>query len=176
MGRTRTFDEAEAVHSAARLFARLGYEGTSVDDLVLELKVHRGSLYRTFGSKLNLFHIALRTHIDADVLPWTRRLGNGTEQFVAAVTDPGVDLRLLLIAMVERAPVDPVAAAEVARAWRALEAAVGTASDQSAAVAAGSLGLRLAAPACLNGAQVTGAARTLATLLAPQRSSEDQPS
>ncbi|WP_408649259.1 helix-turn-helix domain-containing protein [Streptomyces herbicida] len=33
------------------MFAERGYEGTSVDDLVRALGVHRGSLYKVFGSK-----------------------------------------------------------------------------------------------------------------------------
>lgn len=58
--------------TAAGLFARLGYEATSVDDLVRELGVHRGSLYGAFGSKRGLFgavldHLATRPELSTDV-------------------------------------------------------------------------------------------------------------
>lgn len=38
----------------------MGYEGTSVDDLVRVTGVHRGSLYKTFGSKRELFLASMR--------------------------------------------------------------------------------------------------------------------
>lgn len=91
MGRPRSFDEGAAVSEAATLFARHGYEGTSVDDLVRGLGIHRGSLYSAFGSKRALYLRVLRDHVDA--------LTGG----------PG-DLTLLLRAAVERAPVDREAA------------------------------------------------------------------
>ena len=107
MGRPRSFDEQVAVTQAAVLFADLGYEGTSVDDLVRSLGVHRGSLYSTFGSKRALYLRVLREHVEA-------------------LDDAGanVDLTLLLRAAVERAPVDEEAAALVRRGLDALENAL----------------------------------------------------
>lgn len=105
MGRPRSFDEAAAVASAAELFARHGYEGTSVDDLVRGLGIHRGSLYSTFGSKRALYLRVLAGHV-ADLA------GAGADE---------ADLTLLLRAAVERAPVDAEAAALVGEGLRALE-------------------------------------------------------
>ncbi len=68
MGRPRTFDEQRAVDAAAELFARHGYEGTSVDDLVTAVGVHRGSLYKVFGSKRGLYLAALRRPVDVPAL------------------------------------------------------------------------------------------------------------
>jgi TetR/AcrR family transcriptional repressor of nem operon len=103
MGRPRSFDEASAVGQAALLFAERGYEGTSVDDLVRGLGVHRGSLYSTFGSKRALYLRVLREH-------------------VAELDTPGAaDLTLLLRAAVERAPADADAAGLVASGFAALE-------------------------------------------------------
>jgi TetR/AcrR family transcriptional regulator, transcriptional repressor for nem operon len=104
MGRPRSFDETAAVSQAAALFAERGYEGTSVDDLVRALGVHRGSLYSTFGSKRALYLRVLREH-------------------VAGLRAAGAidDLTLLLRAAVERAPVDPDAAELVASGLAALE-------------------------------------------------------
>jgi TetR/AcrR family transcriptional repressor of nem operon len=126
MARARGFDEADAVRAAAELFTRHGYEGTSVDDLVNHLGIHRGSLYRTFGSKLALFHIALRSQIDLEILPWIDTLGSDLSAAMNAGTTPvdrraPVDLGLLLIAAIELSPIDPVVAAEVERVFTALE-------------------------------------------------------
>nr|WP_211661078.1 helix-turn-helix domain-containing protein [Modestobacter muralis] len=98
MGRPRGFDEAVAVTRAAEVFAELGYDGASVDD-VQRLGVHRGSLYSTSGSKRALYLRVLGDHVDG----------------LARAAD--ADLTLLLRAAVERAPVDPEAAALVARGW-----------------------------------------------------------
>ena len=105
MGRPRSFDEAVAVTRAGALFAELGYEGTSVDDLVRRLEVHRGSLYSAFGSKRALYLRVLREHVEE----------------LAGQAPAEADLTLLLRAAVERAPVDPEAAALVGRGLRALE-------------------------------------------------------
>jgi TetR/AcrR family transcriptional regulator, transcriptional repressor for nem operon len=107
MGRPRTFDETEAVTRAAALFAQHGYEGTSVDDLVRGLGIHRGSLYSAFGSKRALYLRVLAGHV-AELA--------GDQQPV-----DGTDLTLLLRAAVERAPVDDEAAVLVDRGLRTLE-------------------------------------------------------
>jgi len=104
MGRPRSFDEQVAVIRAGDLFAELGYEGASVDDLVRALGIHRGSLYSAFGSKRALYLRVLRGHVEA---------------LEDAATD--ADLTLLLRAAVERAPVDEEAATLVRRGLAALE-------------------------------------------------------
>jgi AcrR family transcriptional regulator len=60
MGRNRSFDESEVVDRAARQFLATGYEATSIDDLVAATGLHRGSLYKAFGSKRGLFIAALK--------------------------------------------------------------------------------------------------------------------
>ncbi len=55
MARPREFDEAEVLATAQQLFATNGYHGTSIDDLVQATGLLRGSLYKAFGSKRNLF-------------------------------------------------------------------------------------------------------------------------
>jgi AcrR family transcriptional regulator len=55
VGRTRKFDEAEAVVASRALFARSGYIGTSIDELTSVTGMLRGSLYGAFGSKMGLF-------------------------------------------------------------------------------------------------------------------------
>jgi AcrR family transcriptional regulator len=117
MGRPRSFDEESAVARAAELFADHGYEGTSVDDLVRGLGVHRGSLYSAFGSKRALYLRVLREH-------------------VTALESDDEDLTLLLRAAVERAPVDPDAAELVGTGLDALGRRLpGTPDDRPAALA-----------------------------------------
>ncbi|RKE22572.1 helix-turn-helix domain-containing protein [Streptomyces sp. TLI_171] len=129
MGRPRAFDEAEAVRDAAVLFAERGFEGTSVDDLVQRLGVHRGSLYKVFGSKRGLYLAALRHHLDQEVLPTVAALGaagSAAEVLVQAAGgfDGGAAAGLLLSAAVEQAAADPDTAALVAEGLAALEAAL----------------------------------------------------
>lgn len=55
MARPRKFDEHEVVEVAMSLFAQKGFNATSIDDLVEATGLLRGSLYKAFGSKLNIF-------------------------------------------------------------------------------------------------------------------------
>lgn len=55
MARPLAFDPQEKLHQAMMLFWRHGYEATSLQDLVSELKINRFSLYNTFGDKQALF-------------------------------------------------------------------------------------------------------------------------
>jgi AcrR family transcriptional regulator len=118
MGRPRGFDEDEVVRAAVTLFGRQSFAGTSVDDLVSHLGVHRGSLYKTFGSKRGLYLAALRQHVDRDVTAAAEVFAAATDVDAAVrrITVAGPDLGLLLLALVERAPVDPEVAAETTRA------------------------------------------------------------
>nr|MBA2478770.1 helix-turn-helix transcriptional regulator [Sporichthyaceae bacterium] len=64
MGRPRGFSEEAVLDGAAAVFIRGGYEGTSVDDLVTGLQLHRGSLYKAFGSKRGLFLAVLGHRVE----------------------------------------------------------------------------------------------------------------
>jgi AcrR family transcriptional regulator len=55
MARPRAFDESQVLAQARQLFASQGYNGTSIDDLVRATGLLRGSIYKAFGSKRNLF-------------------------------------------------------------------------------------------------------------------------
>jgi AcrR family transcriptional regulator len=59
MARPRAFDEATVLAQSRALFATQGYNGTSIDDLVKATGLLRGSLYKAFGSKRNLFELVL---------------------------------------------------------------------------------------------------------------------
>ncbi|MDX3692315.1 TetR/AcrR family transcriptional regulator [Streptomyces europaeiscabiei] len=129
MGRPRAFDEAEVIRAAASLFAGRAYDGISVDDLVAHLGVHRNSLYKVFGSKRGLYLAALRWHLEHQVRPLLAEVGAAPDPAQAlrdmlAADDGNPDLDLLLLAAVERAPVDPEVAEEVARTMRDFDAAM----------------------------------------------------
>jgi TetR/AcrR family transcriptional repressor of nem operon len=54
-GRPRAFDTDQALARARDLFWSQGYGATSIQNLVDELKVQRGSLYAAFGDKRGLY-------------------------------------------------------------------------------------------------------------------------
>ena len=92
MARPRNFDEGTVIALAAEVFGRLGFNATSIDDLLAATGLQRGSLYKAFGSKRNLFEKVL---IGALVPGWTKRKES---------------LDLLIIALKEMAPADrPIA-------------------------------------------------------------------
>ncbi len=68
MGRPRGFSEEVVLEGAAVVFVRGGYEGTSVDDLVTALQLHRGGLYTAFGSRRGLFLAVLRHCVETRLL------------------------------------------------------------------------------------------------------------
>ncbi len=175
MGRPRAFDENEVIRAAVSLFAARAYDGVSVDDLVTQLGVHRNSLYKTFGSKHGLYLAALRWHVEHQVRPLLAQVSAAPDPaqalrdtFMAEPAEP--HLGLLLLAMVERAPVDIEVAEEVTNALRDFDTAVdlavrdGSATGDHAplpltyAVTAAILGLYLRARA---GADTPGAGTAL---------------
>ncbi|MFE7811785.1 TetR/AcrR family transcriptional regulator [Streptomyces sp. NPDC057433] len=147
MGRPRAFDEDEAVRAAVGLFGGRAYDGVSVDDLVSHLGVHRNSLYKTFGSKRGLYLIALRRHIADDVRPLLDALAGASDFAAALRLVTSADLGLLLLATIERAPVDEEVASEVTAALAAVDEAIADAldvpTDLAAALTAAGLGILL---------------------------------
>jgi TetR/AcrR family transcriptional repressor of nem operon len=147
MGRPRAFDEEKAVRAAVGLFGGRAYDGVSIDDLVTHLGVHRNSLYKTFGSKRGLYLVALRRHLADDVRPLTKALAAATDTTTALRLVTSADLGLLLLAAVERAPVDEEVAAEVATALASVDQAIadalGISLDLAAALTSAGLGILL---------------------------------
>ncbi|MFD9142724.1 TetR/AcrR family transcriptional regulator [[Kitasatospora] papulosa] len=147
MGRPRAFDEDEVVRAAVGLFGGRAYDGVSVDDLVSHLGVHRNSLYKTFGSKRGLYLVALRRHIADDVRPLLDALAEATDAATALRLVSSSDLGLLLLAAIERSPVDEEVAFEVTAALdsvdRAIADALGVPADLATALTAAALGILL---------------------------------
>ncbi|MEA2736328.1 MAG: TetR/AcrR family transcriptional regulator, transcriptional repressor for nem operon [Humisphaera sp.] len=59
MARPKEFDPDDAAQEAMEAFWERGYAATSVNDLLAEMGLNRGSLYGTFGDKKQLFLAAL---------------------------------------------------------------------------------------------------------------------
>lgn len=55
MARPKEFNPGDAMREAMSAFWERGYHGTSVNDLLEEMHLNRGSLYGTFGDKKKLF-------------------------------------------------------------------------------------------------------------------------
>lgn len=60
MARPRAFEIEVVLSQSRELFAARGYNGTSIDDLVKATGLLRGSIYKAFGSKRNLFVAVLK--------------------------------------------------------------------------------------------------------------------
>ncbi|MGC4789620.1 TetR/AcrR family transcriptional regulator [Micromonospora sp. DT178] len=184
MGRPRGFDEEQAVQAAVEVFADQGYDGTSVDDLVAKLGVHRNSLYKTFGSKRGLYTRALRWHVEHQVRPLVMAVSAADDitealhrALAADAAQTGFDL--LLRAAVERAPIDAEVAEIVAGCLQEFDEALGRVliatyqgADETARVAAPAteltaavLGLRLRARAGASGTHTTEAGGAVADQL-----------
>ena len=67
MGRPREFDIDEATDQAMLAFWRGGYGGTSLSDLMAATGLEKGSLYKAFGCKEELFLAALDRYLTAGV-------------------------------------------------------------------------------------------------------------
>ncbi|MFI2280508.1 TetR/AcrR family transcriptional regulator [Nocardia beijingensis] len=146
MPRPRAFDEETVVESAARLFARRGFDAVSIDDLVGELGIHRHSLYRTFGSKRGLYLRALRAA--RRQLRHALSADDPLRILCAAVASEEIGaLDLLLMAAIEQGSADPEIAAEVRGAFAELDSCTAAPGRAGTVPTATLLGLRLRARA-----------------------------
>jgi AcrR family transcriptional regulator len=78
----------QLVEAAARVFARKGYGGASVDDIAAEAGFTVGALYSNFGGKQELFLAAFERHCDQDLAQVRELLATDQplDQQLAAVT------------------------------------------------------------------------------------------
>ena len=59
VGRPRGFDETKVLKKVMELFWSRGYEGTGLADIISSTGLAKGSLYKTFGNKQNMYIQAL---------------------------------------------------------------------------------------------------------------------
>lgn len=78
-GRKRTFDTAQALDRAMRVFWHNGYSGTSMTDLTAALGINKPSLYAAFGNKEQLFDAAVRHYMAQYGAPLFERLTASTD-------------------------------------------------------------------------------------------------
>ncbi len=63
-GRPRSFDEAEVLRRAQKVFLEQGFEATSYEDIALAMGLSKPSLYNTFGDKTALFERSITDYVD----------------------------------------------------------------------------------------------------------------
>jgi TetR/AcrR family transcriptional repressor of nem operon len=131
MGRPKEFDKETVLDTAIEVFRRQGYEGTSVQDLVDQMGIHRASMYDTFGDKHALYLAALDRYHQRQFARRTSLLENHAtirEAFARIYQDiidemmstGGISFGCLMInASVERASVDTECAGRVEKNWAA---------------------------------------------------------
>jgi AcrR family transcriptional regulator len=61
-GRSRSFDADAALERAVDLFARQGYEGTSISQLTEAMGISPPSLYAAYGNKRQLFELVIERY------------------------------------------------------------------------------------------------------------------
>jgi len=109
IGRPRIFDEESVLAKLTALFWRQGYGQTSMADIVEASGVHKPSLYRTFGTKEELFATVLRRYLAeriamfADLIEQAGPGVEGVHQFLElleadAVSEQGLDGCLMVMA------------------------------------------------------------------------------
>ena len=64
MAGPREFDMDEALDAAMSVFWEKGYEGTSMADLMAATGLHKGSIYKAFTDKHDLFVKALKRYLN----------------------------------------------------------------------------------------------------------------
>lgn len=67
MGRPRKFNPETTVHQIMEMFWAKGYDATSIADLMTATGLQKGSLYKSFGSKGDMFLLALAAYDRAEV-------------------------------------------------------------------------------------------------------------
>jgi TetR/AcrR family transcriptional repressor of mexJK operon len=114
----------EIVEAATLLFMKMGYDGTSMEDIAAKAGVSKQTVYKHFADKKQLFSdivLATTSQVDrvvalvagplAETLDLKKDLSLLGRQFIAALMDPHLlRLRRLVIAIADRMP-------ELGRTW-----------------------------------------------------------
>lgn len=81
--------KATLLESAAKVFARRGYEGASISEIVSEAGLTSGAVYAHYASKAELFNATLETFAERDL---DQLLGRGGADLVDALTAVGATI------------------------------------------------------------------------------------
>jgi len=76
LGRPREFNTEQALEAAMQQFWRVGYEATSLQDLLDVMNLSKSSLYQTYGSKHELFLRSIDFYQQASANELQQRLDN----------------------------------------------------------------------------------------------------
>ncbi len=85
-GRPKIFEDAKVLDKAINVFCNKGYVATSTEDLLKAMKLGKGSMYHTFGSKRELFNQALNRYLDRFLIQFTTDL-NESEHPIELIKD-----------------------------------------------------------------------------------------
>lgn len=99
MPRKAKFDRPSVLHKALELFARQGYNATSMKDLEQALDMRPGSIYAAFGSKEQLFTEVLSFYASQAI--------EKLRALVAGADDPLAAVRIYLIQLADLAHAAP---------------------------------------------------------------------
>ncbi len=100
MARQKEFDPETALQRAIHVFWQKGYDGTSIQDLVNEMGVHKRSMYDTYGEKRSLFLLAVARYADQEE--------DQQRLLVGKAASPVQALRQLLESSVQVPPCQPL--------------------------------------------------------------------
>jgi TetR/AcrR family transcriptional regulator, transcriptional repressor for nem operon len=114
MGRPKEFDRDQVLDRAMDVFWDLGYEATSIGDLVERLGIGRQSLYDTFGDKHALYLAALDRYSErnagAAMLVASVPVRRGVRDFLQCAIEKALDgsgrTCMMVDAVAERCPGD----------------------------------------------------------------------
>ena len=90
-GRKKEFSEENVIACAAAIFRVKGYSATSTEDLLEAMKINKGSLYHSFGSKRALFIRVLQFYADKYVAGFAQHLEQSPDP-VGEIKDMFLDI------------------------------------------------------------------------------------
>ncbi|TCP69069.1 TetR/AcrR family transcriptional regulator [Baia soyae] len=134
MARNKEFDTTLVLRKATEIFGHYGYEGTSLQNLLEGLGIARQSLYDTYGTKRELFILAIKHYLNEKslaVVEYLERPGSKKEAIaqifyaIAAVLKDEMRRNecFIICSAIDQIPHDPEIAAYFAKDKSLLEQA-----------------------------------------------------
>ncbi len=141
-GRPREFSKADVLTKIMALFWEKGYEGTGLSDIMSSTGLQKGSLYKAFGSKHEMYVQALAhyEHLMVDAAAQALKAGDDPIKRIRAFLNMPIEAAwsrndqrgcFLCNASADYAALDPETQALVVRGYKKLEAALGAAVGEA---------------------------------------------